>query len=285
MNINPLFSVLIANYNNGNYLLDAIDSVRVQTYTNWEIIIVDDASTDTSKDFYNDLEKDERIHVFYNEENRGCGYTKRRCIELAKGELCAFLDPDDIISKDALKIMVKEHTDKENISMAYSDLYYCDEKLNITSVTHRGAIPENTTYLEYYKYVSQFAVFKRSFYLKTEGINADVKRAVDHDLYFKLEEIGPFAYVSRALYYYRIGTGQNISLGNNHYKALFWDYVVMADACRRRGLPVESVVMPRFLDEISKIDILRNSFSYRLGNLLLGPFRPIRNFIRKILKR
>ena len=75
----PLFSVLIANYNNGKYLMEAIESVRQQTYTNWEIILVDDASTDNSKDIYRELENDSRIHIFYNEQNKGCGYTKRRC--------------------------------------------------------------------------------------------------------------------------------------------------------------------------------------------------------------
>lgn len=81
----PLFSVLIANYNNGKYLMEAIESVRQQTYTNWEIILVDDASTDNSKELYKELEKDERIHIYLNEQNIGCGYTKRRCAELATG--------------------------------------------------------------------------------------------------------------------------------------------------------------------------------------------------------
>lgn len=58
MNDNPLFSVLIANYNNGKYLMEAINSVYAQTYTNWEIILVDDASTDNFKEIYKELEKD-----------------------------------------------------------------------------------------------------------------------------------------------------------------------------------------------------------------------------------
>ena len=87
----PLFSVLIANYNNGKYLMDAIESVRQQTYTNWEIILVDDCSTDNSHELYKELEQDERIHIFLNDQNHGCGYTKRRCAELANGEICGFL--------------------------------------------------------------------------------------------------------------------------------------------------------------------------------------------------
>ncbi|MCR5555524.1 MAG: glycosyltransferase family 2 protein [Bacteroidales bacterium] len=58
MNANPLFSVLIANYNNGKYLMEVINSVYAQTYTNWEIILVDDASTDNSRELYKELEKD-----------------------------------------------------------------------------------------------------------------------------------------------------------------------------------------------------------------------------------
>lgn len=65
--------------------MKAIESVRQQTYTNWEIILVDDASTDNSKELYKELEKDERIHIYLNEQNIGCGYTKRRCAELATG--------------------------------------------------------------------------------------------------------------------------------------------------------------------------------------------------------
>ena len=68
---NPLFSVLIANYNNGRFLMDAINSVRRQTYTNWEIILVDDASSDNSNTLYDLLNSDPRIHLFYNDSNKG----------------------------------------------------------------------------------------------------------------------------------------------------------------------------------------------------------------------
>ena len=70
-------SILIANYNNGRYLMDAIDSIRHQSYHNWEIVIVDDHSTDNSVDIYKKLEGDDRIHIFFNSDNMGCGYTKQ----------------------------------------------------------------------------------------------------------------------------------------------------------------------------------------------------------------
>lgn len=74
----PLFSILVAQYNNARFLQQAIDSVYAQEYANWEIIIVDDCSTDNSCEIYKEYEQDNRIHVFYNKENRGEGYTMSR---------------------------------------------------------------------------------------------------------------------------------------------------------------------------------------------------------------
>ena len=68
----PLFSILIANYNNGRYLQEAIDSVLAQTYTNWEVVIVDDKSTDNSFEIYEKYKDDPRFHVCFNDVNRGC---------------------------------------------------------------------------------------------------------------------------------------------------------------------------------------------------------------------
>ena len=76
MSDTPLFSVLIANYNNGCYLTEAVDSVRGQSYDHWEIVIVDDASTDNSDEVFEELSKDSRIRVFHNDRNHGAGYTK-----------------------------------------------------------------------------------------------------------------------------------------------------------------------------------------------------------------
>ena len=146
MNTSPLFSVLIANYNNGKYLMDAIESVYAQTYTNWEIILVDDASTDNSKELYKELANDSRIHIFYNDENRGCGYTKRRCAELANGELCGFLDPDDMLTNEAIEYMVNTHLLDDSLSMAYSSLALIDSQKNVISVPKwQHQIPSNSS--------------------------------------------------------------------------------------------------------------------------------------------
>lgn len=278
----PLFSVLIANYNNGKYLMDAIESIRRQTYTNWEIILVDDASTDNSHELYQELNNDKHIHVYFNDKNCGCGYTKRRCAELANGKICGFLDPDDALLEDALEVMVDEHIRNKDVSMVYSRYYVCDSNLKVQKISeHQREI--KTSFLEEQKgAISHYVTYKREYYLKSEGISASIYRSVDHDLYFRLEEVGPTKFIDKPLYFYRTETGCNISLGSNSTNALFWDYIVVSDACRRRGISVEKYAFPLLYEyvkwnvELAKIQEaqkIRSSYAYRIGDFLLKPIK------------
>lgn len=285
MNI-PLFSVLIANYNNGKYLQEAIDSVLAQTYTNWEVIIVDDKSTDDSQRIYDKYAEDDRFHIFYNEENMGCGYTKARCAELANGEICGFLDPDDTITEDALEVMVKVHVDNPNVSLAYSRLNVMDKDMNFVEVYEaQRDIPNTSSFLEYGIGVSHFVSFKKSLYDKTPGINPYFLRAVDHDLYYLLEEVGTLKFVKKPLYNYRTATDQNISLGENGYKAFLWHLMGEYEACKRRGFSNRKTEELLFRDFKNTLDVcsmervhekeimIRSSKAYRIGHFILKPFK------------
>lgn len=284
MNNNPLFSVLIANYNNGKYLPEAIESVLNQTYTNWEIIIVDDGSTDNSHKLYLELEEDERIHIYYNEINRGCGFTKRRCAELAKGEICGFLDPDDVLLPNALQLMVVVHIQNPKLSIVYSRCYLCDEKLNIKGENKLLELKEKETYFDYrQKYgILNFSTYKQDFYNKTEGISAEIKAGVDQDLYFKVEEVGDVFVLNEFTYKYRLGVTGAIT--NNFLKLWYWNIFIRHNTCIRRGLNPEDYAFPDFVEVLeiyggekalkmqSKI---YSSKAYRLGRLLLKPFKYI----------
>ena len=284
MKDNILFSVLIANYNNGIFLKDAINSVLTQSYANWEIIIVDDASNDCSKDIYKQLANDERIRIFYNDKNYGCGYTKRRCIEFAKGDICGFLDPDDTLEEEALEIMVAEHLKNTEASMIYSRYYYSDLGLNKLGISkHQRSLPDGISFLEFGKgAISHFVAFKKTSYDKTPGIDACYKRAVDHALYFLLEEVGKIVFIDKPLYNYRSATGHNISTESNSSLAFYWDLIVMTDACRRRGLNIEKIVFSQLDDYIDDgiknailqgMDLVRSTKTYKLGAILSRPFK------------
>ena len=108
MGTNPGVSIIIPTYNRGNLLQGAISSILNQTYKNWELIIVDDRSTDNTKELVrNYMKKDKRIKYVVNEHKKGPGGARNQGIEIAKGEYIAFLDSDDEWFKHHLKDSVK----------------------------------------------------------------------------------------------------------------------------------------------------------------------------------
>ncbi|GEN75923.1 glycosyltransferase family 2 protein [Chryseobacterium hagamense] len=199
-------SILIANYNNGRYFRDCYDSVISQSWENWEVIIVDDCSTDGSADLIKILIKEDNRFKFYqNKTNRGCGYSKKKCLDLATGEFCAFLDPDDALFDNAAESILKEFNRNQKIIAAYSKLIFCDKSLNPKAVFSKiKQIHNNRYFFNIPIQIHAFFVFKREAYLKTSGINPDLKNAVDQDLYLKLLETGDAKFVDEVLYKYRI---------------------------------------------------------------------------------
>lgn len=225
-NKSGLFSVLVANYNNGRYISKCIESILRQSYQNFEIIFVDDASTDDSLEIIQKyVSLDNRIKVYNNDKNYGAGYTKKRCIDLASGFVCGFVDPDDAIAENALEIMLNKHLDNTEYSLIYSTHYVCDESLKILYKC-KWDLKENNT-IPLYKNVTatHFATFKLDFYHKSKGCNPNYKRAVDIDLYLQLWTVGKLLHIDIPLYYYRKHSG-SISLNTNAYKAKYWDWII-----------------------------------------------------------
>ena len=199
-----VFSVLIANYNNANTISVAIDSVLRQTFTDWEIVIVDDGSADGSISIINKyIAAGHPVTLHRHEKNQGCGGTKNDCIAFSSGEICCFLDSDDALTDDALAVMAEAHRKNPLVSLVYSRFYYCDRDMNIQRRAEWvKSIPTGGTNL-FHDQVMHFVSFKRSAYDQTEGIGRQFISAEDKDLYYKLEEAGPFLFVDKTLYLYR----------------------------------------------------------------------------------
>lgn len=311
MKVQPLFSVLMANYNNGKYLLYAIDSVRQQSYTNWEIILVDDCSTDNSVDLYKELIKDDRIRIYYNDQNRGCGYTKRRCAELANGDICGFLDPDDVLLEKALELMVNVHLEYPNVSVVYSKAYFCDTEYNVIDKANLPNFLFGETFFDYREYGSMhLATYKNQLYKKTVGINPELKAGVDQDLYFKIEEVGDIYPLDEFTYKYVIKGHEN-SIATNfdtYAKLWYWNMVARRDTCIRRNISqeilvddlqtilnnyankiienqseniIEMFVKQRISSELYRQEIqIRSSLAYKIGSLILKPIK----YVNKLFK-
>lgn len=99
-----LISVITPTYNCAKFIEYTIESVRAQSYKQWEMIIVDDCSTDNTKKIIDKfIKEDNRIKYFCLENNSGAAIARTKAMELAKGEYMAFLDSDDIWPEDKLK--------------------------------------------------------------------------------------------------------------------------------------------------------------------------------------
>ncbi|MEO5562139.1 MAG: glycosyltransferase family 2 protein, partial [Chitinophagaceae bacterium] len=164
-----LFSILIANYNNSRFLENALISVLTQSYSNWEVILVDDGSIDEFEQAVAPFRNDHRIKIYKNEINQGCGYTKRRCAEKASGQIVGFLDPDDSLHPEAIEIMIKAHAEKPEHSLIHSTHFICDKDLNMIRISeYPRPLPPNTPYLMVSDgRIHHFATFKTSFYDQT----------------------------------------------------------------------------------------------------------------------
>lgn len=125
----PTVTVFIPCYNAERFIAEAIDSILNQTYQDFEILIIDDGSTDKSRDildYY--LQKDDRIRVLYNQCNRGVGYTRNRGVKEAKGKYLATMDADDIAVSTRLEKEVDYLERNKAVGAVGGCAYFIDER-------------------------------------------------------------------------------------------------------------------------------------------------------------
>ena len=121
----PLVSVIIPVYNAEKYIADAIQGVVGQFYSNWELIIVDDGSTDRTREVVAPFLNDDRISYSY-QENSGQAHARNTAIKQASGTLLAFLDADDLWDPHKLQAQVTV-IQRQNTCLVFSPIRYIDE--------------------------------------------------------------------------------------------------------------------------------------------------------------
>ena len=192
MNNNELISIIIPIHNAGKYLRLCIESIISQTYTNLEIILVDDASEDNSKDIIEEyVDKDERIKFVKNDTPGGSANARNRGIEIATGRWMTFIDSDDYIDPNMIE---KMHTQliNEGASCCVCSFHYVDK--------YKNDLPWYTPQLSGYKTMSgkETAIlflkshdiegfswnklFDSSFFIK-DGIRFDEEQSNFVDMY------------------------------------------------------------------------------------------------------
>lgn len=195
------FSILMANYNNAKFVADAIESVLRQTYKDWELIVIDDCSTDSSVEIIQSYQ-DERINFYRNEKNIGKIGVLKKGVALASAEIVGILDSDDALAENALEEMIKAYREHPECGFIYSQFIFCDKNLNPVKRGNCKFMPQGRSNL-FDLYAVAFRTYKKSCYYKTAGYDEEILYAEDRDIIFKMEEVADFYFVDKILYKYR----------------------------------------------------------------------------------
>lgn len=198
----PEITYLVANYNNGRFIKDCMESLYAQTTSAWHCLIADDGSTDDSLALIQPW-LNEQIECLVNEENLGKSRTLARLIEHAPTEIVGILDPDDALYPEATAAVLDAYAQTPAVGFVYTNCArYSQDLQRIIGPGLSRAVPPGQTTLTG-GFVDAMRTFRVSDYRKTPGYDEQILYAEDRDLVYKMEEVTPFRFVDQVLYKYR----------------------------------------------------------------------------------
>ena len=223
--MDELVSVIMPSYNTEKYILDSIRSVQAQTYTNWELIIVDDCSTDNTLETVRkhvEETNENRIRLLSNEKNSGAAVSRNYALREAKGRWIAFLDSDDLWLPEKLEKQIRFM--EENLySFSYTEYTEINEESKELGVAVSG--PKRITRNGMYNYcwVGYLTVMYDASVVGLIQI-ADIKKNNDYAMWLKAIENAECFLVEERLARYRRRSG---SISSARYGTLLkWHFMM-----------------------------------------------------------
>ncbi len=233
----PDFAIVMRNYNKAPYLAEAIECIQKQTLQNFQLIIVDDASTDESLEVIKPYLSDPRIELVRHQQNRGVCPTAVTGIQQVNAPYFCIFDSDDSLKPETLETMFREHQKRPECGFIYSQFIICDEQLKPETLGYCRRVPEGQTNLEN-DCVSALRTFKFRDYLRTEGHDCSLDAAEDKDIIYKMEEVTKLHFVDQPFYYYRgLSTGHVYNLKKMVIAKLSHAYAKCRAILRRSNMP------------------------------------------------
>lgn len=255
----PLVSVLTTCYNREKYISDCIESVLTSTYQNWELIIVDDKSTDQSVAIAKQYaEKDKRISVYVNESNLGDYPNRNKAASYATGTYLKYLDADDIIYPNSLQIMVDSMEKHPDAALGISGKNLNDIKpypiqYQPTDIYEKHFLNRGLVWVG-----PSSTIIKRTIFNELNGFSG--KRFVgDTEFWLKVCASHPLLKIQSGLVYVRKHKRQEYSKGHLNFDYTVLNYKVAINALQSEQCPLDNKKREAALQWISyrhKRDIL-----------------------------
>lgn len=194
----------MAVYNRDRYLAGAIESVLRQSFSDWELHIVDDCSTDRSLEIAQDYAAwHPQIKVYAQRPNRGVAYALRSALAQCNAQYLGWLDSDDELMPNSLNTMVAYLNEHPGAGMAYSQYSTMDLNGSETGLGYRCGIPYSPDRLLVDFMVFHFHAIRSDAYHRVGGMSPDLNAAHDYDFCLRASEMMQIDRVPDVLYRYR----------------------------------------------------------------------------------
>ena len=202
---NPLISVLIPTYNSELYIKSTLESILNQTYKNLEIIVIDDASTDSTLNIVKKY-RDKRIKLYSNDKNLGIAKNMNKGIKLSRGKYLAIMDADDWSYPYRIEEEVQLMEENPEIVLCSGYMDICDENLKFKNTrTYPTTDKEIRKAIVRYDPISHPAsMWRMSELLKTGLYNDKFPICRDYDLIVRISEFGKYQNIPKPLIKYRV---------------------------------------------------------------------------------
>lgn len=203
----PQVSVIMPVYNQADYIAGAIKSIFEQTYTNWELIIINDESTDSTAEVVAQFD-DPRIRYIY-QANKGASGARNTGIAKSSGKYVTFLDADDMYHADKLKAQVTHLDKKPDIGLSYLSTIVIDQQENALMLEQAPAKTSLDSLLLGWPITMNDFMVRRSWIEEVGGFDESLVINEDRDFFVRLNLGGcQFARVDRFLTYRRLYAGK-----------------------------------------------------------------------------
>lgn len=198
----PKVSIVLPVYNGEKYLRESLDSILRQSFTEWELIIVDDCSKDTTPCIVDGYSaRDSRIHVIHNEENQRLPRSLNIGFREAKGDYLTWTSDDNIYFPDALQEMHDALTRNQDFAMVVADMEIINEKGNLQG----GKASYEDEHFCISNTVGACFMYRREVIRRIGEYNPDMFLVEDYDYWLRIKyEYGEILRIPKVLYYYRI---------------------------------------------------------------------------------
>ncbi|MBH30514.1 MAG: hypothetical protein CMG71_00815 [Candidatus Marinimicrobia bacterium] len=197
----PLVSVYITNHNYADYLQEAIESVLAQTFEDFELIIIDDGSSDGSGAIISSYENDNRI-VCIHQENRGLVHSSNVALKLSRGKYLMRLDADDYLAPQALGILVSELEKDSEIAIVFPDYYLIDKQGNVESQIRRHNFQTDVNLFDQPAH-GACTLIRKDVLESIGGYDQTFSIQDGYDLWLNIVDKYPIRNVNLPLFYYR----------------------------------------------------------------------------------